>query len=92
MPLSPIPEILDDLRSFCKSVQCVLVKIEAPWSVCFERIANRDPTHQIPLQLEQTRKIFELSRTLNLPFDFTLQNVNLSEAEILQPFAEVGIA
>ena len=85
------PEILQDLRSFGTSAEILLVKIEAPWPICLQRIATRDSTNQIPLELEETRMVYELSVAVDLPFDITLKNISLTEAQILQHFADLGL-
>ena len=84
-------EILDDLRSFGASHSILLAKIEAPLSLCLERIAIRDPTSQIPMEQAEIRRVYKPGQAVDLPFDLTLENVDLSEAEILQPFAEFGL-
>ena len=84
-------EILQDLCSLGASAPILLVKIEAPWPICLERIAARDTTNQIPLELEETRKVYELSLAVDLPFNITLKNISLTEAEILQHFADLGL-
>ena len=84
-------EILEDLLSFGESVPILLAKIEVPLSLCLERIAIRDPKSQIPMEQAEIRRVYELGQTVVLPFDLTLENVDLSEAEILQPFAEFGL-
>ncbi len=85
------PEILEHLRSFAESVSILLVKISAPWSVCLERIATRDPTNQIPLDVETIRKVYDLSVAQNLAFDIELENVSLSDSQILTPFLDAGL-
>lgn len=80
-------EILDDLMSFGESRGLVLASIRAPLSVCLERIRSRDPTHQIPMEENAIRRVHEMGEALDVPFDIDLENVSLSDEEILQAFA-----
>ena len=84
------PEILEDLLSLGELVPILLVKVEAPLSVCLERIVSRNATNQIPVEEETIRQIYELSLAVELPFDITIENTSLSESEILRPFTEHG--
>lgn len=84
-------EILDSLISMGERFGRLLVQVQAPLPLCLERIAARDPSHQIPMHDEDIRSVHALSSAVDLPFDITLENINLSEEQILRPFAEMGI-
>jgi shikimate kinase len=80
------PEILNDLLSLCPPSQTLVVKVWAPLSLCLERIATRDPTHQIPMDSEGIRKVYELSSTAVYTPTFTVENTGLSDADIVSSF------
>lgn len=84
-------EILDDLLSFKERFDLLLVQVEAPLSLCLERIAARDQASQIPMQEADIRKVYALSTSVDLPFDIVLENVALAEEQILRSFIEVGV-
>jgi cytidylate kinase len=84
-------EILDDLLALGARHGRLLVRVAAPLDICLERIAHRDPTHQIPLAEEQIRQIHELSEAVELPYDLVLDNLDLSEEAILECFAAAGL-
>jgi shikimate kinase len=77
------PEILNDLLSF---KPLLLVNVLAPLQVCLERIASRDPAHQIPVAADTIKQIYELSTAADLPYDIRLENTHLSDQEILDTF------
>lgn len=77
-------EILDDLLSFEAVGPLRLIRIEAPLEVCLERIRRRDPTHQIPMDEAGIRRVYALGRELDLDFDLVVENVSLSEEEIIR--------
>lgn len=84
-------EILDDLLSFKERFGLLLVRVEAPLALCLERIAVRAPSNQIPMQEEEIRQIYALSTSIELTFDIVLENIDLTEEQIVRAFAEVGI-
>lgn len=81
------PEILDGLLDLGKRTDLLLVKVSAPLETCLERIRTRDQTHQIPLDADSIRKVYELGSAVELPFDLVFENTALSADQILQPFA-----
>jgi shikimate kinase len=86
------PEILDDLLTIGERFGLLLVRVKAPLQLCLERIAGRDQSAQIPMQEEDIREVYKRSRAVDLPFDIVLENIDLTEAQILSPFRDVGIA
>jgi hypothetical protein len=54
-----------------------------------ERIALRDPTHQIPVTQDVVRRIFRMSPSVPVAADFTLENVHLSDSAIMEYFRAV---
>jgi shikimate kinase len=83
------PEILNGLLSLKHSSKTLVVRVFAPLEVCLERIAARDQTHQIPMDAESIRKVYALSTSAALEPELTLENVALSEAEIVAKFQSV---
>jgi predicted ABC-type ATPase len=80
-------EIFDDLVAAGAASGVLLVKIHAPLSTCLERIETRNPTHQIPVDVDTIRKIYELGSARGCQFDLTIENVSLSDREIAEAFA-----
>ncbi|MFN7959666.1 MAG: AAA family ATPase [Thermoanaerobaculia bacterium] len=80
-------ELLDDLLSLAPPGQTLVVRLNAPLELCLERIARRDPTHQIPLSLEGIRKVYELAMAAPVSADLTLENLALGEEEIVSSLA-----
>jgi predicted kinase len=80
------PEILQDLLSLAPPSKRLIARVSAPLDLCLERIAARDPTHQIPLDVESIRKIYALSTAAQVQADLAIENVQLSEPEILTLF------
>ena len=79
-------EILNHLMSLAPPSQRLVVRISAPLELCLERIAARDQTNQIPMDVESIRKVHALSTAAQLRPDLTLENLRLAEAEILSRF------
>ncbi|MDA8017569.1 MAG: AAA family ATPase [Thermoanaerobaculia bacterium] len=71
-------EILEDLLALGERHGMLRVRIEAPLSVCMERIRHRDPEHQIPMAEDMIRRVYQRSVALELPFDLIIENVGLS--------------
>jgi hypothetical protein len=76
------PEILEDLLSLSPPESTLVVRTRAPLDVCLQRIATRDQTNQIPLDVETIKLVHGMSTSLEMPAAVTLENVSLSEAEI----------
>lgn len=77
------PEILNGLLSLSSSEMTLTVRITAPLNVCLQRIATRDQTNQIPLDIDTIKKVYGLSSSLEMPAAIRLENFSLSEAEIV---------
>lgn len=80
-------EIFHDLVAAGAPSGVVLVKVHAPLRTCLERIETRDPTHQIPMDFDTVRTVYELSSAHSCQFDLVLENVTMSDAAILEAFA-----
>ena len=81
------PEILDDLISLGTAAGVLLVRIHAPLTTCLARIATRDTTHQILMDTEAIKQVYALSSKVTARFAVTLENVSLTDHEILEAFA-----
>lgn len=79
-------EILQDLLTVAAPEETLLVRVRAPLSVCLERVVSRDQTHQIPMEEEMIRRVHALAEQVELPFAIDLENVSLTEQEVLAPF------
>jgi hypothetical protein len=86
------PEILNGLLALPHPSKTLVVRVEAPLELCLKRIAIRDQTNQIPMDVESIRKVFELSVAAPVQPEFTLDNRSLSETAIVSKFASVLIA
>jgi len=84
------PEILRDLLEIGERSGVVLVRVAAPWKLCTQRIEERDPTYQITVDPEMIRKAYDLSVALELPYDVSLDNIALSDGEIMKAFHVIG--
>jgi shikimate kinase len=82
-------EILNGLLSLTHPSKTLIVRVAAPLELCLERIAARDQTDQIPMDIESIRSVFELSVAAPVVPEFTLHNTALSEAAIVFKFASV---
>jgi len=82
-------EILNDLLSLKHPAQTMLARVSAPLDLCLARIAARDQTNQIPMDVESIRKVYALSEAAKLRPDLTLENVRLTDAEIISLFKSV---
>lgn len=79
-------EILHHLLSLHHPSQTLIARVSAPLELCLERIATRDPTNQIPMDVASIRKVYALSESLQLRPDLVLENAQLTEAEIVSTF------
>ena len=84
-------EILDDLLAIGRRFGLLLVRVEAPLAVCLERVVARDQTDQIPMAEDGIREVHARSAAVDLPFDIVLENVGLTDEEILRPFLGTGV-
>lgn len=79
-------EILEALLSLRPRPEILVARVSAPPEVCRQRIAERDPRHQIPVAAETVRKVHALSESLQLRPDVMVDNVRLTESEIVALF------
>jgi len=82
------PEILMDLLSLAPEPERLIVRVKVPLDLCLQRVMTRDPTHQIPTELEMVRQVHALSEALELEPDLVLENADLTESEIVALFRE----
>lgn len=81
-------EILDDLLSLTRSEDTLIVRIFVPLRVCLERIAQRDQTDQIQMDIKPIREVYALSQALKIDAGLTIKNINLNEEEIIVLFED----
>jgi shikimate kinase len=79
-------EILGDLLSLAQPSKTLVARVAAPLELCLERIAARDESNQIPMDIETIRKVYALSGAATVPTGLTLRNEGLGEAEIVSMF------
>ena len=79
-------EILNDWLSLTHPSNTLVVRVSAPLELCLERIVTRDQTNQIAMDVESVRQAYALSEAVQLQPDLTLENVQLTEAEIISLF------
>ena len=63
-----------------------MVRVSAPLELCLERIATRDQTNQVPMDVESIHEVYELGAAAVFQTHFTLECATLSEAEIVFRF------
>lgn len=80
------PEILNDLLSLAPAKETLTVRLAVPLDLCLERVASRDQTHQIPMDVENIKKVYQLSTSAEIDTTLVLENLALSEAEIVPLF------
>lgn len=80
------PEILNDLLSLAPPKDTLTVRLVVPLEVCLERVASRDQTHQIPMDVEGIKKVYHLSASAEVNPTLVIENLALSEAEIVSVF------
>ncbi len=86
-------EILDDLLSLEDPSKTVVVRVSAPLELCLDRIAARDQTNQIPMDVESIRAVHSLGNAAELDPKLTLENIALTDDEILSSFENLpGLA
>lgn len=81
------PEILHALLGLAPPGQTLVVRVTAPLERCLERIAARDQTHQIPMDVDSIRKVHALSEAAAVTPTLTLRNDALDEHAITTAFA-----
>jgi shikimate kinase len=79
-------DILDDLLSLARASETLVVRVSAPLELCLERIVTRDQADQVPMDAESIREIYALSQEAQLRPHLMLENVQLTEAEIISLF------
>ena len=82
-------EILDDLLHFGEEYGLLTAKVAVPLDVCLKRIRRRNPTHQIPMEEDMIHRVYELAESLEMPFDLVIENLDLSDDEIVKRFGSV---
>ncbi len=80
------PEILNALLSWTEPSDRLVARISAPLELCLERVASRDQANQIPMSQESVRKVHELSMSAEFHPDLALENVDLTDSEIVSAF------
>ena len=79
-------EILNSLLSL-QDAAPILVRVQAPFEICLERIRRRDPEDQIPIRDELIAEIYQRSQAIDLAFDLELDNsTSLTDRQILDAF------
>jgi short-subunit dehydrogenase len=81
-------EILDDLLALEEPSKRLVVRVRVPLEACLQRIAARDQTNQIPMDVESIRKVHALSEALELQPAITIENVQLTDAQIAALFKD----
>ena len=80
------PDILHGLLSLHHASKTLIARISVPLELCLERVAAREQTNQIPMDVEAMRQVYALSTAAALRPALTLENVRLTEAEIVSAF------
>lgn len=83
-------EITDALLSLRRCTDLFIARIHAPLGLCLQRIASRDQSNQIQMDVDSIRKVYELSESALLPADVDIENDHLTEDEIVALFKSVG--
>jgi AAA domain len=78
--------ILDDLLSLEEPSKRLVARVCAPLELCLQRIAARDQTNQIPMDVGSIRKVHALSDAVELQPTITIENVQLTDAQIVALF------
>jgi len=81
-------EILNDLLALTDRSKTLVVRVFAPLELCLERIVTRDQTYQVAMDVESIRQVYALSEVAQFQPDVTLENVQLTEAEIVSLFRD----
>ena len=79
-------EILNALRSLLPRSETIVARVTAPLELSLQRIAARNQDDQIPVDSQTVREVHALSEALILDADLALDNVRLSEEEIVAAF------
>jgi len=77
------PDTARLLAQLEKTFTLRLVKVTAPLEECLRRIAARDPTRHLPADEAMIRKVHDLFTALTLDFDLVIENVGLSDGELI---------
>ena len=78
------PEILSDLLSLAPKRDTLVIRLAAPLELCLQRVASRDQKHQIPMDVENIRTVYQLSTSAEINATLVLENSVLSEAQIVR--------
>ena len=79
-------EILEDLLSLTQLEDTLIVRISVPLEICLERIAQRDQSEQIQMDINAIKEVYELSQALEIDDSLAIENIDLSEDEIIALF------
>ncbi len=79
-------EILSYLLSLRPVQETLVARITAPLDLCLQRIANRDQTYQVPMDIESVKKVYVLSETAAVKADLIIRNEWLTESQIVEIF------
>lgn len=80
------PKILNELLTLAPRSETLVIRVSALFELGMERIAMRDQTNQVPMDVESIREVYELSVAADFQSDFILESTALSEAEIVSRF------
>lgn len=73
-----LPRQLKELEAIC---DLMLVKVEAPLSLCLERVRQRDASQHIPVSDERVAEINEIAAKVDLPWAMRVRNIDGAHAE-----------
>lgn len=79
-------EILSYLLPLRRSAVILVARVTAPPGLCLQRIAKRDQTCQVPMDIESVRKVHELSEAVVVRADLVIRNEQLTETQIVALF------
>jgi len=82
-------EIVAGLMGLAPRSEILVVRVRVPLNVCLERIAGRDPTDQVPMDLESVRAIHQLSESLELSADIEIENTDPDDSHVARSFARL---
>ena len=83
------PEILNDLLDIESPRNTLIAQILAPLELCLNRIATRDQTNQIPMDIDSVRRVYSLSLAAEVQPQIVIENVSLSDMELVKIFKNV---
>lgn len=69
---------LTDLMAIC---DLKLIKVEAPLSLCLDRVRRRDATQHIPVSDERVAEINDIAAKVDLPWSMRVWNADVEHAD-----------